>query len=978
MEKRIWPVILVIVVSVLSLFLLMDYSSADEKTVAKKASAALEKRWSALDELAMDLLTHYAVQWPDLGKVPEDMVLYRYKSDTLDCWYNLFSVETDDISPVLAYTNLSGMLGSAESPLKKAGPDPTMIEAGGKWYIIKLFASSNRKVIAGLVIKDETRRDRYSDSWTNPCLHVGNRITLTTLEDKGSEVYMAGTPVFKVTAGSRSSRRFFTPFLNADIGVLDSFGDVLLFNAAIFLSALILYFLRRRIRNFCAVSRFRAVSAVSLCALASIGIIAYCMCALVFVVGNSPIALEPRRFASLDWYSLCIFVSFASLCVAAMLVSDLALSIIDVVCRKQYTLRKSLPMLICAIVFSAVLCTIITRCEFRKERERIAVLSSHLALSRDRSNTDEVPPFFSYARYRNGRLVDFKGTFAYPLVLSSEYADRTENSKQNTILKDGYRHFINHAGASEIIVLSREELGFISFFVMFSFLVIFLFLFMYAFRIRKARHLDRTRLFSTRIKRLIILSLVSTLVVMAAVSVVFVYQRNGHNYRSMMSAKISSVQIILDSYCSDKLSYRELLNPDFIEKLQQTAKTTRSDILLYSPSGRLVMCSSVEMMGAKTRFGRIEPEAYKTIMLQHERYCVHGIKSHGHRAYILYAPVMNAEGNMIAIACVPNIERDLNIMRDAVFHAATVISVFMLILFIVVLVVTSITNAAFMPLWTMGKKMSAAKPTDLELIDYKGVDEISVLVQAYNNMVMKMRSSTVQLAQAERDRAWSEMARQVAHEIKNPLTPIKLELQRIMRLKQKGDPSWEEKLEKASDVILEHIDILSQTASEFSTFAKLYSEAAVEFDLGRMIQDQIFLFEGKGVDITYLGMDNVIFSGPKPQLTRVVFNVLNNAVQAVEGVEDPGIVVSLRTAETPGGEPCIIISVEDNGPGVSDGNLDKLFTPNFTTKSGGTGLGLAICRNVIENCGGTINYSRGFSLGGACFNISLPLHGEKK
>ena len=197
----------------------------------------------------------------------------------------------------------------------------------------------------------------------------------------------------------------------------------------------------------------------------------------------------------------------------------------------------------------------------------------------------------------------------------------------------------------------------------------------------------------------------------------------------------------------------------------------------------------------------------------------------------------------------------------------------------------------------------------------------------------------------------------------------------LIRRKQQGAEDWSERFDEASRIILEHIDVLVKTADEFSTYAKLGMEKDVEIDLDALLKQEVDMFSARqDIDFTYIGLSGATVHGPKPQLTRCIVNLLTNAVQAVDpqesGKEGKGrIVVSLRNSNRDGYYDIVF---EDNGPGVKEENQDKLFVPNFTTKSKGTGLGLAISRSIIEYCKGSISYSRSFSLGGACFTIRYP------
>jgi nitrogen fixation/metabolism regulation signal transduction histidine kinase len=256
-----------------------------------------------------------------------------------------------------------------------------------------------------------------------------------------------------------------------------------------------------------------------------------------------------------------------------------------------------------------------------------------------------------------------------------------------------------------------------------------------------------------------------------------------------------------------------------------------------------------------------------------------------------------------------------------------------------------------------------------EHIDYQGQDEIGIVVNTYNKMVDDLERSSRQLAESEREQAWREMARQIAHEIKNPLTPMRLSIQHLRRMQQQNIPDWDKKFSAVSTSLLEQIDILSDTAAEFSNFAKFYNEEITLVDLCALLKDQILLFNNR---------DNVLVSfesnaeaacvqARRSQITRVFVNLISNAIQAVEGGDQGHVHVSL-IAE--GGS--YRIQVEDNGSGVSEENLNKLFKPNFTTKTGGTGLGLAICKNIVEQSNGSIHYQRSEKMGGANFYLLLP------
>ena len=582
-----------------------------------------------------------------------------------------------------------------------------------------------------------------------------------------------------------------------------------------------------------------------------------------------------------------------------------------------------------------------------------------------------LPEGYSYARYEGRKLKSCSGNYAYPTLLNDEKYVQAYASRGSVIRMDGYTHFVNVITEDEAVLITRKKINDINYVIELISVAIlaFLILSILTFRGRNRNVLKRSY-FKNRIIGVLLLSLTLILLTMTAVSVLFVYNRNEANLRDVMFDKIGAISKMMNAGMRDYSSFDQI---DFRQARSLVARVgtnTSSDLTLYSPEGLIYMSTTPVLFDRNMLSPRMDGEAYDNIMYRNARFHIQKEKVEGKLIHCLYAPIIGQSGNVIAIVSSPYTEENYDFENDAIIHSATVISIFLLLLMAALFTVAAVVDRLFKPLSEMSVKMSHADLDSLEYIRYDRKDEISSLVDSYNLMVTELSENTRKLAQAERDKAWSGMARQVAHEIKNPLTPMKLQLQRIIRLKQKGDPAWQSLFDEASKVFLDHIDILTETANDFSTFAKLYTQDSTELDLDRMLREEIAMFDNRdNIKFDYFGFSDALAVGPKPQLTRVFVNLISNAVQAVGDAPDGHIVISLRNAVEDGYYDIVF---EDNGPGVSDENVGKLFTPNFTTKSGGSGLGLAISRSVLERCSATIAYSRSFSLKGACFTIKYP------
>ncbi len=592
-----------------------------------------------------------------------------------------------------------------------------------------------------------------------------------------------------------------------------------------------------------------------------------------------------------------------------------------------------------------------------------------------------IPTYYSYAKFYEGRLQSCRGDYPYPTVTDHIPLLRFGGDGHDFFRYKGYNHYCSRMGEKELTVISRPTRKMTSYFTTFSFIFLISFLVIWIIRRERGQRPLGKNYLRTKINWLIIAALVLTLTVISLVSVVFVYDRNERNMLRLMSNKINTVQALLERRCLHAESIEDLQNPQFYGSISEVGKIIRSDITLYTPSGKVFLSTAPELFEGMAVGSRLNQDAYYNITKLSQRYFIHKEELARSHYYSLYAPIFNGRGEMLAIVCSPYTDGDYDFSREAVMHASLIVCLFFMLLLLSVWLSSVATNNLFRHIVRLSRKMDTMDIHNLEEIEYDGKDEVSGLVEAYNKMVRAMTESSRQLAKAERDSAWSEMARQVAHEIKNSLTPIKLKIQKLIRLRASGSPDWDAKFDDTARVILEHIDTLAETASGFSAIAKLYGEQATAVNVDTMLSEQAFMFDNHdNVNITYIGLRDAVVTAPQSQLMRVFINLITNAIQAIEirrkAQEDAGlapeggrILISLRNSSEEG---FYDIVVDDNGTGVSDENLGKLFVPNFTTKSSGTGLGLSICRSIVESCNGSISYSRSFALGGACFTVRLP------
>jgi nitrogen fixation/metabolism regulation signal transduction histidine kinase len=301
----------------------------------------------------------------------------------------------------------------------------------------------------------------------------------------------------------------------------------------------------------------------------------------------------------------------------------------------------------------------------------------------------------------------------------------------------------------------------------------------------------------------------------------------------------------------------------------------------------------------------------------------------------------------------------------------TFINVYVFVFVIIGFIAFFIANSITYPLTLIEEQLRETKiGKKMDPIDWKGRDEIGRLIKEYNRMIHELEESTDRLAKSERENAWREMAKQVAHEIKNPLTPMKLGLQLLQRSWLDNDPEFRDKFERFSKTMIQQIESLSLIASEFSNFAQMPQAKLETLDIKEIVSNVVDLYKNENEIEINLGynpsLKSVIYAD-KDQMIRVFNNLIKNSIQAIPSQRLGKIDVELMNDND-----SILVIIQDNGVGIDEEMREKIFRPNFTTKGSGMGMGLAIVNSIILNAEGKIWFNSSLNKG-TTFYVSLPL-----
>ena len=586
--------------------------------------------------------------------------------------------------------------------------------------------------------------------------------------------------------------------------------------------------------------------------------------------------------------------------------------------------------------------------------------------SKGSTNSIESSSVYTFAIYNDNQLSSSNNDYPFPTTIDPASFTYNEFRMVN---RNGNEELWYRANEDKVIVIARRDDFFIESITLFaylfcSFLVItVLFNFLNKLLGSKIKSENFRSFWQFTIRNqvhgtIIMISIFSFLVI-GITTILFFISRYHSNNREKLSRTIhvmeNEIRNSIDTMSTADIKlmdFDSVSNEKLDETINRVAGIHAADINLYDLNGDLKVSSLPLPYKKGIVSEKMEPVAFfhlnklKDVQFSQEQQI-------GSLEYLSnYVPVRDETGKEYAYLNIPYFESQSNLQDEISNFLVTIINLNAFIFLIAGIIALFITNRITRSFSLISNKMKEInlEKTNEEII-WTRKDEIGELVNEYNKMVKKLDVSAQLLAKSEREGAWREMARQVAHEIKNPLTPMKLNLQYLQMAIDNNSPGVKKISLYVAGILLEQIEHLSKIASDFAQFANLGNTKNQLFDINRTLISVASLYsanEKLKINID-LYPHEILIEADKTQINRLFTNLLQNAIQSVPETRKAIIEIKSQLMDKH-----VLVSVKDNGDGISSEMYNKIFIPNFTTKTSGTGLGLAMCKGIVEKLNGKI------------------------
>jgi len=599
-------------------------------------------------------------------------------------------------------------------------------------------------------------------------------------------------------------------------------------------------------------------------------------------------------------------------------------------------------------------------------------------------NDPENSPIYSYAVYSHKKLIALSDKYPFATKLNDNDIPGTREFERKP--RGDFDELWYRAGNEKVVVMARKKDTIIESITLFSYIfcsfLFLVFIVQVLSLVLKAVY-DRQgfkNFFHFNIRNqvhstIIIISIFSFVIIGVATINFFKNRYNRNNSEKLsrtMKIMVNEMQKRIggDGSINTMIQYGDSASNYTLDNLVKEVSGVHGvDVNVYDLNGDLQVSSEASVYAKGVLTKKMDPVAYYRLSRLNQ--VEHVQEEHiANLSYLsIYAPVRDKDGNVNAYLSIPYFTSQPELEQEISNFILTVINLIAFILLIAGLVALFITNRITRSFSIISDKMKEVNLGRMnEEIVWNRNDEIGDLVKEYNKMVGKLEESAEALAKTEREGAWREMARQVAHEIKNPLTPMKLSIQYLQKSINSNHPNVKELSANVANTLVEQIDHLSKIAADFSQFANISYTNMEEFDVHEILRSLQELYRSdENIEFIWKPAPmKLIVNADKTQMNRLFTNLFGNAVEACEG-RLCRIEVSEQLIEGK-----IRISIKDNGEGIPDEMKSRIFIPNFTTKSSGTGLGLAMCKGIVEQVKGRIWFETQKG-NGTTFHVELPL-----
>jgi two-component system nitrogen regulation sensor histidine kinase NtrY len=577
---------------------------------------------------------------------------------------------------------------------------------------------------------------------------------------------------------------------------------------------------------------------------------------------------------------------------------------------------------------------------------------------------------YSYAKYNNNQLVLQYGKYYYS-INSNTY--KLSDKEFSFFEKDGYDHLFYRIDAKTSLIISKKSEDMLDIIAPFSYIFVFyclcvmIILFILNFPLKME---EITLNFKTRVQVSVVSILVFSFIIIGISTLYYIVNLYDKKNTDDISEKTHSVQVEVEDKLGDAPKVTTEMKEYVSDMLTRFYNIFFTDINIYTPGGILVASSRPQVFDEGMISRKMDAKAFSELSMNKHTLYIHD-ESIGNMKYLsAYVPFRNNNNQLAGYLNLPYFAKQSELKKEISSFLIAFININIILTAIAIIIALLVSNYITRPMKFIKDKLSQIKlGRKNEKIEWVRNDEIGGLISEYNRMIDELAESAALLARSERESAWREMAKQVAHEIKNPLTPMKLSIQHLQRSWEDKASDWNDRLSKFTRTMIEQIESLNKIASEFSDFAKMPKAKNENINVAEILENAVALFQDNKLLINIANTCNepLIINADKTQILRIFNNLIKNSVQAINKIEEGKIEINISSSET-----SFLIKITDNGIGIPAEQKEKIFSPNFTTKTGGMGLGLAMVKNIVESYHGKI-WFESEPHSGTSFYVKFPI-----